>query len=177
MLYFAYGSNLNIEHMKWRCPAAKPLSKLMLKDARLVFRGVADCIYEEGSVCPGGIWKITPACERALDRYEGFRPEDPEHGSYRKEFCKFDEPFEGEEELMFYAMNSEGIYPPSQGYLDTIIEGYEDFRLPKKYLKDAVRRSWKDSNPSHIERRRWRKNGGRPQHLGLSKTVTERKCG
>jgi hypothetical protein len=44
MLYFAYGSNLNIAGMAQRCPAAKPVSRFLLPNARLVFRGVADCI-------------------------------------------------------------------------------------------------------------------------------------
>lgn len=169
MLYFAYGSNLNVEQMLQRCPRAVKLGKLTLRDAKLVFRGVADCVYEPGGRCPGGIWKISPACERALDVYEGIST-----GLYRKEFMDI-EGIEGESQIMLYSMNSTGIMPPSQRYLDVIRQGYIDFKLPLDYLRAAVRESWDDKAPSHIERRR-RIRDGRPP-LGLSKTVLRKNDG
>jgi hypothetical protein len=165
-LYFAYGSNLNKRQMKIRCPAAKPICAFLLHDARLVFRGVADVIYEEGSVCPGAIWKITPACEEELDRYEGIR-----HGSYRKVYFDLEKPIRGEKTVMVYVMNSEGIMPPPGHYLDGIREGYRDFRLNQKPLNDAVEASHDKKNPSHIERQRHRRNG-RP---ALAERPSERK--
>ena len=51
MLYFAYGSNLNLHQMLGRCPAAKPLGRFDLDDARLVFCGVADVEYADGESC------------------------------------------------------------------------------------------------------------------------------
>jgi hypothetical protein len=163
-LYFAYGSNLNIAHMKARCPAAKPIGKLELDNSALVFRGVADCIYQDGAKTWGGVWKITPECERTLDIYEGVA-----RGFYRKELMPITGLYKDEEHLMLYVMNSTGIFPPSQDYLDTIIEGYRDFDLPVNGLKAAVKASWKEKNPSHLERHRYRRNG-RPQ-LGVSRTV------
>ena len=71
-LYIAYGSNLNKDQMKLRCPNAEPLDKLILKGWKLVFKGVADIIKDEKSEVPIGIYKITERCERALDRYEGY---------------------------------------------------------------------------------------------------------
>lgn len=165
-LYFAYGSNLNIEQMLRRCPRAKPLSKMMLRDSALVFRGVADSIFEKGSTCPGGLWKITPACERALDVYEGIAS-----GLYRKEYVTLDAPVDGERQMMLYVMNSDGIMPPSQGYLNTIIEGYKDFGLPAEALREAVARSWKDKNPSHIERKRRRREGNAPRALSRNVAI------
>lgn len=163
MLYFAYGSNLNVERMKGRCPRAIPLGNFYLRDARLVFRGVADCIYLPGAVCPGGLWSITEECEEALDRYEGFKKSSPSSGLYYKEIveiCNADG--EVSAELMIYRMNSSGIFPPSQLYLDTIAQGYRDFRLPIKRLKTAVKRSYDDKSPSKSEIRRYHRKG-RPQ--------------
>jgi hypothetical protein len=172
-LYFAYGSNLNKRQMERRSPTAVALGKYVLDDAKLVFRGVADVIAETGSKVQGGIWKIMPDDEAALDRYEGYRSDDPDGSMYRKVYLPLAEPINGETELMLYVMNSEGIYPPSEGYLDTIIDGYRDFGLPMKALRDAVKHSWDEKAPSHIERRRYRK-AGRPQ-LGLSEMVPLKK--
>lgn len=160
MLYFAYGSNLNIEQMKIRCPRAIPLGNFYLRDARLVFRGVADCIYMPGAVCPGALWSITNDCEVALDKYEGYKPEAASKGLYYKEIIEIcNDDNEVSAELMTYRMNSTGIFPPSQGYLDVIVQGYRDFRLPLKRLRRAVQRSYEKKNPSEIERRRHRRKG------------------
>ena len=37
--YLAYGSNLNLEQMAHRCPTAKPVGPVVLKDYQLLFRG------------------------------------------------------------------------------------------------------------------------------------------
>lgn len=160
MLYFAYGSNLNVQQMRTRCPRAVPLGNFYLRNARLVFRGVADCIYLPGAVCPGGIWSITSECERALDRYEGYKANHPTEGLYDKEIVEvINDDGDLDVEIMVYRMNSTGIFPPSQMYLDTIIQGYRDFRLPLKRLRKAVERSYENKNPSEIERRRHRRKG------------------
>lgn len=154
MLYFAFGSNLNLRQMARRCPAAIPLQRFQLGDSRLVFRGVADCVYEPGSKCIGGLWRITPACLRALDAYEGIGS-----GMYRKEYTEVGRGKYAGEQVMFYCMNSTGIFPPSTGYLAGIREGYRDFKIPVKHLEAAVRDSWDEKAPSHIERQRYRRTG------------------
>jgi gamma-glutamylcyclotransferase (GGCT)/AIG2-like uncharacterized protein YtfP len=159
MLYFAYGSNLNLSQMQRRCPGAEPLDKLMLPNTRLVFRGVADVITEEGAVCPGGIWRITPECERALDRYEGYDPDHPERGMYRKEYVEVDGLPDGETTVMVYAMNSTGIMPPSEGYFQGIVQGYRDFGLKQTELRRALKHAHDEKHLSHIERKRLRRNG------------------
>ncbi|HIS18262.1 MAG TPA: gamma-glutamylcyclotransferase, partial [Candidatus Coprovivens excrementavium] len=39
IIYFAYGSNLNIEEMNKRCPSSNILGSTILKDYKLVFKG------------------------------------------------------------------------------------------------------------------------------------------
>lgn len=154
MLYFAYGSNLNMRHMAWRCPKAVAIGKFSLHDARLVFRGVADCIFEEGSTCPGAIWRITPECEDRLDSYEGIAS-----GMYRKEYVDLEGAPAGDDRMLYYAMNSTGIYPPAQHYLDVIKQGYRDFKMPMGPLLDAVRASHDKKAPTFRERQRARRSG------------------
>jgi Gamma-glutamyl cyclotransferase, AIG2-like len=159
MLYFAYGSNLHLGQMARRCPDAEPLGSIILPDTQLVFRGVADVIRQDGAQCPGGIWRITKRCEAALDRYEGYDPDHPERGMYRKELVQVDGLPDGETEIMLYAMNSTGIYPPSDGYFQTIVQGYKDFGLDRAALKIALDHSYEAKHPSHIERKRMRRMG------------------
>ena len=158
-LYFAYGSNLHLGQMSRRCPAAVPLGKLVLPNTRLVFRGVADVIAEQGVDCPGGIWRITKRCEAALDRYESFDPDHPDRGMYNKEWVTIDGLPDDEDEIMLYTMNSQGIYPPSSLYYGVIRQGYKDFGLDAAPLRAALKHSHDCSAPSHIERKRTRRMG------------------
>ena len=38
-LYFAYGSNINLEQMNWRCPEAEVFGAAVLEGYELLFRG------------------------------------------------------------------------------------------------------------------------------------------
>ena len=57
--YFAYGSNMNLEQMKYRCPAAEVVENVRLENYRLAFRGrapgngVATVLPEKGSYVEG----------------------------------------------------------------------------------------------------------------------------
>ena len=37
--YIAYGSNLNVQQMRWRCPGARIIGTSEMKDYRLLFKG------------------------------------------------------------------------------------------------------------------------------------------
>jgi hypothetical protein len=145
--------------MSRRAPGAEALGPLILPDTRLVFRGVADVVRADGVECHGGLWRITAACERALDRYEGFRPEHPDGGMYSKEYVQVDGLPDGETEIMLYTMNSTGIYPPSEYYYATLKQGYRDFGLRLAPLRAALQHSYDDKRPSHVERKRTRRMG------------------
>lgn len=140
-LYIAYGSNLNLEQMKHRCPTAKVVSAAALQNWRLWFRGsqhsaVATIEREHGFQVPVLLWKIQPQDELALDSYEGWPL------LYRKEILRLT--VKGKRvRAMVYIMNETG-HPygaPSAGYLDTIREGYESARFDTCMLYDAVSRS------------------------------------
>lgn len=151
MLYWAYGSNLCLEHMKHRCPRARPIRSMTVTNAALVFRHVADVITREDSFVQGGLWRITPECEAALDRYEGVASR-----MYRK--CYLDvipTAKKKKEKCLYYEMTAtRGIYPPGQGYLNTIIQGYKDFGLDLEDLNLAVQESWGEKKPTEEIRAR-----------------------
>ena len=137
--YFAYGANLCLEGMKWRCPAAEPISGFELEGWRLVFRGVADIEPSEGSKVSGALWRVTPQCIRALDRFEGY-PDLYGKGK-AKLFAN------GKKRPVFwYSMGlAESKYAyklgqdfPCWSYLTTMIEGRESFGVPQADLVSAL---------------------------------------
>ena len=75
MLYFAYGSNLNIFQMKRRCKDSKFLKKIKLKNFRLTFRSkyrAADIEPKKNSIVPGALFEISKSDEKRLDLYEDY---------------------------------------------------------------------------------------------------------
>ena len=75
--YIAYGSNLNIRQMRWRCPNARIMGTAEILDYELLFKGSRTGSYctiepKVGSSVPVGVWAVTAADEAALDRYEGY---------------------------------------------------------------------------------------------------------
>ena len=73
-LYFAYGSNINLGQMEYRCPDASVVGPVVLDGYELLFRrgGFATIAPKEGEQVQGLLWSITQSCERSLDRYEGY---------------------------------------------------------------------------------------------------------
>ena len=71
-LYGAYGSNLNLEQMRRRCPKSYPLYAIYLDNFDLVFKGVADLEEKVGSLSFMVVYEITKKCEKALDMYEEY---------------------------------------------------------------------------------------------------------
>lgn len=169
-LYWAYGSNLNKAQMKVRCPGAKALGPLYVDQGCLVFRHHADVVACDEGVVPGGLWQITNADERALDRYEGVGNTQAS-GYYRKLYMAAEH--KGEQvDILFYQMNSKGIAPPSEYYLEIIKQGYIDFGLDLAFLEDAVEHSWENKRKTADIRARLLRHG-RPK---LAKFLSKEKA-
>jgi gamma-glutamylcyclotransferase (GGCT)/AIG2-like uncharacterized protein YtfP len=125
-LYFAYGANLNLEGMRFRCPSAHPVSAFSLQDYQLAFSGVATIQPKPGATVPGALWEITEECEDNLDVFEGFP------FLYSKIYLT-----QGNQEFMAYVMNDDPPAGPSRSYFNTIREGYRDWNLPIAELERA----------------------------------------
>ena len=133
-LYVAYGSNLNLEQMRRRCPTAKAVGATVLRNWRLVFKGVATIERHMGSKVPVLVWDIQPEDEAALDIYEGWPR------LYRKEPVRVT--LDGKQvRAMAYVMNGGRKHPPSQLYYDTILEGYIDAGFDVRILMEAANQS------------------------------------
>lgn len=152
-LYIAYGSNLNLEQMKHRCPTAEVVGKSTLSGWRLRFRGGAHsavATIEQVKDCsvPVLVWRILPRDELALDRYEGFP------FLYRKEMLRLT--VDGKKvSTMVYIMNEAG-HPygvPSVGYYDTIFQGYQSAGFDTEILRQAAEDSKGGSHMSETVRK------------------------
>lgn len=77
MLYVAYGSNLNVQQMSYRCPRATVAFTGYLINWKLLYRGSRTGSYatvkrQKGSRVPVAVWNIDNKNEKALDLYEGY---------------------------------------------------------------------------------------------------------
>ena len=141
-LYFAYGSNIDLDQMRFRCPDAVPVMPVVLRDYELSFRGhsgVATILPKEGANVPGLLWDLTPACEQALDHYEGYPH------LYDKETVWVRDQTTGDSyRVMAYIMtpqNAEIRKEPSPWYFNGILQGYKQNGMPVQPLYDALRRT------------------------------------
>lgn len=152
ILYFSYGSNLNVWQMSRRCPSARKIKPLPVYGARLVFRGVADIQITDNpdDVILGGLWRITRGNETTLDRYEGV-----DSHLYTKEYFYLRNKSRHYFPVLYYRMTSSGIFPPSQHYLDSIVEGYLDFGLDLTKLDQALHHAWDDKDKTDDIRQRY----------------------
>lgn len=156
--YWAYGSNLSFAQMRSRCPFARPFDKLSLTDGELTFRGYADVESAEGGRIEGGLWKITDLCQRTLDRFEGVGT----GKNYEKRYLMLRINGRDEKCLYYRMVHQFGVMPPTDKYLKTIEQGYEDFGLDKRLLDEALARSWNEKAKTDLLQRRW-EGWGRPK--------------
>lgn len=139
-LYLAYGSNLNVRQMRYRCPGAAVVGTTELKGYSLRFRGSKSGNYltvekEKGGTVPVAVWAVSEENLKHLDMYEGYPT------FYRREKMKIS--LDGQTlEAIIYIMNDVGTYGwPSKSYMITCLEGYQNFRFKSRYLYEALEKT------------------------------------
>jgi cation transport regulator ChaC len=136
--YFAYGSNMDEDQMASRCPGSQLFGRAQLPRHSFLIneRGVASVIPAQDSVTHGLLWTITPAGEKALDRYDGAA-----RGHYVKDFVDVQPDGSGEtvQALIYLASNKRPGVPRS-GYLERIIQAAREHGFPREYVADLE--SW-----------------------------------
>ena len=146
--YLAYGSNLNVHQMKYRCPTAKIVGTAVIRDYELLYKGSKTGSYftiekKKGSVVPVVVWEVTAADEHSLDAYEGCP-----NFYYKKEVRLPIRLANGKTKKVtafVYIMHEEReIAIPSMTYIRTCEEGYRNFGFDLKYLDRAYMRSTKE---------------------------------
>lgn len=130
-LYFAYGANINIWDMEYRCPEARPVGALELRDWRLEFYSHATIEPHAGSSVRGVLWTLTAPCEQALDLFEG-------HPVYytKREWTQDGQTF------FFYEMTHPRSGRPHRDYIMGIADGYLHWHLPVDHIGQALERTY-----------------------------------
>ena len=152
-LYLAYGSNLNLAQMRYRCPDARVVGYTYLPDRKLAFRGSQTGNYLTLDEAPGaypgvpcGVFEISERDRASLDRYEGY----PRF--YRRDYVQTGEIFDvltgrvvsSSASAMIYLMQpGHPLGLPSGAYWQTCLQGYRDFHFDPAVLRRAL----KDSAP------------------------------
>lgn len=147
-LYLAYGSNLNLAQMRYRCPDARVVGYTYLPGMRLVFRGSQSGNYltlaagDSGDPrgVPCGVFEISERDHASLDRYEGY----PRF--YRRDYVQTGEIFDAltgrvvssSASAMIYLMQpGHPLALPSGAYWRTCLQGYRDFHFDPRILDRA----------------------------------------
>ena len=137
-LYVAYGSNLNLEQMAYRCPDARIIGKGMIYDYALKYRGSKTGAYltiisEKGKKVSVLVWSISEKDEKSLDRYEGFPT------FYYKKRMRVHLENGKTIYAMSYVMFDEALPGiPSEYYIQTCLRGYVENHLDVNIFYESL---------------------------------------
>ena len=135
--YIAYGSNLNVQQMRYRCPDARIVGTSVIPDYQLLFKGSKTGSYltiekKKGGSVPVAVWEVSERDELRLDAYEGcpnfYYKTDMQLTVGKKKLDAFVYIMHEEREL--------GI--PSSVYVRTCVAGYRYFGFDLKHLRLAM---------------------------------------
>lgn len=137
-LYVAYGSNLNVQQMSYRCPGATVAFTGYLINWKLLYRGSHTGSYatvkrQKGSRVPVAVWNIDSKNEKALDLYEGY----PRFYKKRNVFVQLKNGTR-KKAMIYLLPNSATVGRPSSRYVKTVLQGYKDMGFDTDYLYDSL---------------------------------------
>lgn len=149
MLYFAYGSNMDWEQMRGRCPSAKFVSIARLKDYRFAIArtshsrgcGSAGVLSQPGAAVWGVVYEIDAQDFGPLDAAEDFVPGREKNSYTRREHTVHADSDEGKTFLvsLYFPELEENPPLPSAEYKRLIVGGAKHWRLPQGYVVELER--------------------------------------
>ncbi len=150
MLYFAYGSNMDWDQMRDRCPSARFVGVAKLPGHKLAFSrrstkrncGVADAVADQGTSVWGIVYEVDDRDVGRLDAAEGYSPGRAKNAYRREERHVF---VDGEESksltaAVYFAIPEENPPRPNKAYKLQILKGANYWHLPQEYLRDVLER-------------------------------------
>jgi gamma-glutamylcyclotransferase (GGCT)/AIG2-like uncharacterized protein YtfP len=139
MLYFTYGSFMDINNLKKHTPSAKFVCKAMIPNWEVQFNyysknyqgGVTGIEQALNKIVRGAVYEIPPNEIEYLDTIEGV----PNGTYYRHPIMVVSE--EGKPMLahVYRTTNPRGPFKPTKKYLNYILDGARALGLPEEYIK------------------------------------------
>ena len=132
-LYFAYGSNMDVEAMRMRCPRSKPLGPARLARHRFFIMqgGYASVTRDPRRDVHGVLWDLALADVRPLDAYE-----DVQGGLYRKVMQPVLRGQGASARALVYVGGSSTPAAPLPGYMESVLAAARQWNFPETYLRD-----------------------------------------
>lgn len=151
-LYFAYGSNLDPEQMKHRCPAGRLVGTAALHGYRLAFRGegshwgvggTATILADPKGWVPGTLYRLSPEDVALLNGYEGY-PSTYGHLAIQVA----ESGGRAQAAFTYERMDTRLRRPPSMKYFHQIWRSYKRHGLDEARLMAAVEESLNGHGPA-----------------------------
>jgi len=135
MIYFAYGSNMEPSQMQTRCPGYTILGPACLAHYTLAFTrwsrswnsGTADILPEKGKDVWGILYNLTFENLRRVDKF----------ADYPTSYVRQDVMVRQNKEILpafTYIAIRQGIFAPSKAYLNKMILGATESKIPDQYI-------------------------------------------
>ena len=126
-LYVAYGSNLNVQQMSYRCPGATVAFTGYLINWKLLYRGSHTGSYatvkrQKGSRVPVAVWRFYKKRNVFVQLKNGTR----------------------KKAMIYLLPDSATIGKPSNHYIETVLQGYKDMGFDIDYLYDSLEYNLKE---------------------------------
>jgi hypothetical protein len=129
-LYFAYGSNMDVDAMARRCPRSRPLGLARLARFRLAVmrEGWLTVVRAPAAKVHGLLWELALADVPALDRYESLG-----RGLYAKAIAPVVSK-DGPKRALLYVGSNAGPGTPGPDYIAGVIAAARACGLPAQGL-------------------------------------------
>lgn len=133
ILYFAYGSNLDEDQMRARCPTSRMSFRARLRNHRLDFTyfstrwlgGSADVLPHSGESVWGVVYELSP---EELNQLDGF-----ERG-YVRVSLEVEDDARRRYSVVSYTAREKLTFRPNEIYLQKMLSWGERWKLPDAYL-------------------------------------------
>jgi gamma-glutamylcyclotransferase (GGCT)/AIG2-like uncharacterized protein YtfP len=139
MLYFAYGSFLDIDTLHKHCPSAIFVKRAVLPNFEVQFNylsndyhaGVTGAEVAPGQIARGVLYDVTPEEMAHLDTIEDV----PQGYYYRQTVVVVDEKGKLDQAQIYRTTKPAGPYKPHPRYVGLMLKGARAHRLDKEYVK------------------------------------------
>ena len=134
-LYFAYGSNMDVDAMARRCPRSKALGLARLERHRLAAmrEGWLTVVRDPSSAVHGVLWSLALSDVGALDRYEGLL-----EGLYAKLIQAVIAESSPKRAIVYFGANA-GPGVPRPAYLAEVLAAAKSWPLPPEGVEALER--------------------------------------